>query len=1172
MNKVTVIVFMIVGLLLVSWTIAICPLPGVLAADARVSIVDMAISGSTWGRTYGGDDWDGINSIVGTGDGGYIAAGYTRSFGAGDYDVWILKLDASGVVTWEKAYGGSDHDVANVIQETSDGGFIVAGQTESFGAGMKDAWVMRLNRDGSVAWQKTYGDDINDYAFSVQETSDGGFIVAGLYYGSFEYYAWVLKLGSDGSIVWHKTYENCGKDAAYAIQEIDNGQFIVAANNESGTGGVWVLKLNGDGTIIWQNHYGTGSYDTAQSIQETSDGGFVIAGYTIANGWDAWLMKLTSDGTVVWNKAYGGPDADRAHSFQQTSDGGFVLAGYTHSFGAGYDDAWVLKLAGDGMIVWEKTLGGSNWDIAHSIQETSDGGFIMAGRTLSSGAGNYDAWVLKLDSTGEIPGCSMIGTSNAVVTNRLPWGEAITVSVQSPVVASGSTFVLPLNTLADTEFVCTGPYTISGQMIDGSNPIPGVAISVGVGGSAKTDTNGYYSFVGLSAGTYTLTPAKIAYTFSPPSRVVTVPPDLTAQDFTGTLPDTGFRPDPDGYSFSNRGSAWGSYPLSAHDFQYEDMIRMFGQDRVCWMVGSTCIVKPTADWWHMQVNWGMNGGHCDGMSSTSLRFFEELDAPSTPQDDITTTHDLELGSARRHIAYYHVLSTLNPVAAARSQGAVKTPSQVLADLGSALSGGASDPPVLSFATRDYSRGHTVSPYAIEDRGSGVYWVHVYDSNHPNDTGRHTIIDTIQNTWSYDLDSETWDGDLNSHNLAIVPISIYAQQPELPTALTSSHIGAKASSETPSMQVWLIGHGHLLITDSQGQRIGYAGDHFVNEIAGAYVSVHPGGSSIPRDPIYTLPLTNTYTILLDGQTLTQTETTAVSQFGPGYAAWVSDVTLGPTSQYSLTFAPDGVQLAYRPNESQEATLALALDDTSASHQLQIEGADIEAGKVVTLTVDERQSQLVFDCKQASDGQYDLKVKRVSEAGEERFFHSSVVISATDTHYSNYGSWRDRDPMALHIDHGSNGSIDETILLENQAVQAAFTAHPTVGTAPLTVVFTNTSAGDYTTNLWDFGDGMTNTQSSPTYVYAVTGSYTVTLTASGPGDPDSETKPAYITVYLFGDLDHDCDVDVADIMQVTSRWNTHTGDPGYNTACDLDHDGDIDVADIMQVAAVWGQSCE
>jgi hypothetical protein len=337
------------------------------------------------------------------------------------------------------------------------------------------------------------------------------------------------------------------------------------------------------------------------------------------------------------------------------------------------------------------------------------------------------------------------------------------------------------------------------------------------------------------------------------------------------------------------------------------------------------------------------------------------------------------------------------------------------------------PDLTTLFVRQAGRGgHAITPYAIEDRGSGVYWVKVYDNNHPDDASRHVEINARDNIWSYDLGWTTWRGDASTHTLGIVPITKYAEPPVCPWCS-----GITTLSGTPAGQMWLTGLGHLLIIDAQERRIGYVGNKFVNEIPGAYESIVDGGLEIGMEPIYTLPLTQTYTIMLYGQTLTQTETVTVSQFGPGYAVAVERTALQPASQDQLTFAADGTQVTYQPSGLREPTLVLAFDGATESYQLQIIGADVDAGEVAALTADVDKGQLGFGSAQAGGGNYDLDIVRIGSAGKQRFFHAHLVIDATDTHYFEYASWDGSGPMTLHIDHGSDGMIDETIELENEA---------------------------------------------------------------------------------------------------------------------------------------------
>ena len=279
---------------------------------------------------------------------------------------------------WAKTYGGTGQDYAYSIQQTSDGGYIVAGMGDTFDFD-KDLWVLKLNSDGTVAWQKAYrGDDIS--ASFIQQTSDGGYIVLGVIFNDAtrKKYFLVLKLNSDGTVAWQqKAYGETGYEYANSIQQTSDGGYIMAGigiDFDRIDSDFLVLKLNSDGRIAWQKTYGGTSYDYASSIQQTSDEGYIVVGNTYSFGTgsgDFWILKLNSDGTVAWQKTYGGTSYDFANSIHQTSDGGYIVAGYTYSFGAGFCDFWVLKLLSDGTINFNSNSGASTTDTSATVSETS---------------------------------------------------------------------------------------------------------------------------------------------------------------------------------------------------------------------------------------------------------------------------------------------------------------------------------------------------------------------------------------------------------------------------------------------------------------------------------------------------------------------------------------------------------------------------------------------------------------------------------------------------------------------------------------------------------------------------------------------------------------------------------------------------------------------------------
>jgi len=368
-------------------------------------------SQTTWANTYGGNN---AYSVKQTSDGGYILAGETTTFGAGGYDMQVLKLDANGNIQWQKAYGGINYDIAHSIQQTSDGGYILAGDTKSFGIGgisdWTDMWVLKLDTNGNIQWQKTYGDTLNDRAYSAQQTLDGGYIVAGAMNASTPYraYMWILKLDGSGNIQWQKAGSGGGAyNPAYSVQQTLDGGYIVAGATEY-PHNVLVSKLDTNGNIQWQKIYGALN-GWAYSIQQTLDGGYIVAGYTGSFGAgssDMLVLKLDTNGNIQWQKTYGGTNYDIAYSIQQTLDSGYIVAGQTTGTNR---DMLVLKLDANGNIQWQKTYGGTNYDIAYSIQQTLDSGYIMAG----------GGSVLKLDGSGNISGCpaGWIRESNVTITN-----------------------------------------------------------------------------------------------------------------------------------------------------------------------------------------------------------------------------------------------------------------------------------------------------------------------------------------------------------------------------------------------------------------------------------------------------------------------------------------------------------------------------------------------------------------------------------------------------------------------------------------------------------------------------------------------------------------------------------------------------------------------------------
>jgi len=381
--------------------------------------------GGQWAKTYGGRWWEEAWSIEATPDGGCIVAGWTYSFGTGEADFWVLKLRADGSVEWENAYGGPIWEWADLVSLTDDGGYLVTGEATSFGRGGGDMWALKLDASGEVQWQETFGGHVDDLAVSLLQTSDGGYVLAGetKSFGAGDWDAWVLKLDATASVVWEKTYGGTGWDSSSAdpIEQTTDGGYILTGRTTSfGAGGfdIWVLKLDASGAIQWQKSYGGHDDDEAHSIRQTTDGGYAVAGFTRSFGAgksDVWVLKLDGTGAVEWQATVGGPEEEECWSVLATSDGGWVVTGSTSSFGSGSSDLWVLKFAADGVVEWQRVYGGTRWDGGVAVRLAADGGYYVTGGTESFGADNENFWVLKLDADGLIPGCAHGASSDATI-------------------------------------------------------------------------------------------------------------------------------------------------------------------------------------------------------------------------------------------------------------------------------------------------------------------------------------------------------------------------------------------------------------------------------------------------------------------------------------------------------------------------------------------------------------------------------------------------------------------------------------------------------------------------------------------------------------------------------------------------------------------------------------
>jgi len=410
-----------------------------------------------WNKTFGGTGIDKSYSVQQTLDGGYIVAGETYSYGAGDFDIWLIKTDSNGNEQWNRTFGGAKADRLDrggSVRQTADSGYIITGYTKSYGVGDADAWLIKTDANGIEQWNKTFSGASMDWGHSVQQTEDGGYIIAGRtdpYVGA-RADAWLIKTDANGTEQWNRTFGSDGCEYAASVQQTSDGGYILTGRTNSysvGEADAWLIKTDLEGNEEWNRTFVGIYYDYGYSVQQTSDGGYVIAGSTNGRN-DVWLIKTDSSGTEEWNSIFGGTSKDEGYSVNQTTDGGYVVAGYTASYGtAGSADVWLIKTDSDGNEQWNVTLGEAGDDRSYSVQQTADGGYIMAGFTNSLGAGGYDVWVIKISQPGpeeidilpiaiETPATVYANLSNTISTSIKNNGTAPAGSFNISLSADGS--------------------------------------------------------------------------------------------------------------------------------------------------------------------------------------------------------------------------------------------------------------------------------------------------------------------------------------------------------------------------------------------------------------------------------------------------------------------------------------------------------------------------------------------------------------------------------------------------------------------------------------------------------------------------------------------------------------------------------------------------------------
>ncbi|MCB9251498.1 MAG: T9SS type A sorting domain-containing protein [Flavobacteriales bacterium] len=401
-----------------------------------------------WEISSGGSLADNASSVSKTGDGGYFITGYTFSTNKdvtgnhGNSDLWVVKLDQAGEMEWQKCLGGTKGEIGRYGEQTSDEGYIVTGNSLSSDGdlsenkGSNDFWIVKLKKNGSLEWQKTYGGSGHDYPYQIKQTFEGGYILVGHSYSEDgdldknkgEYDAWVLKLNETGDLEWKTSLGGAMDDILTNIVQTNDSMYIASGLSKSNDGDlstnkggedVWLVKLDRNGTLISSTSFGGTGDEYSNKVLETEDKGFLLACRTSSNDGDItsnkgqkdfWILKLNQNGQIVWQRSYGGSFDDYPYSVEKDFHGGYYVSGYTGSNDGNVNgnnggiDVWLLNIAEDGTLKWQKTFGGSGSDIAYSMVSNTDGSVVMTGsstskdKDVSANNGALDYWTLKVNT------------------------------------------------------------------------------------------------------------------------------------------------------------------------------------------------------------------------------------------------------------------------------------------------------------------------------------------------------------------------------------------------------------------------------------------------------------------------------------------------------------------------------------------------------------------------------------------------------------------------------------------------------------------------------------------------------------------------------------------------------------------------------------------------------
>ena len=496
--------------------------------------------------------------------------------------------------------------------------------------------------------------------------------------------------------------------------------------------------------------------------------------------------------------------------------------------------------------------------------------------------------------------------------------------------------------------------------------------------------------------------------------------------------DFGFNPAENGFNFPNYGD-----DIPATNLTAAELRRMFG-DQVCSRLdGEDCTLTPPAEQWMEQINGSMAGGHCEGMAVLSMMMYTQQISPSDFGGTLASDLDVSDESLQREIAYWWATQTVAPTYTSVIKG---TPMEILETVKQMDANG--ETYTIGIYNQD-GAGHAITPFGVEDKGDGLYAILVYDNNYPGEA-RELLVDSRDNSWTYEtsinpaVESDVWSGNADTESLDLTPTSARLAVQECPfcdgSGLSISG-GKLAAPDLQFNEIFLDGEGHILITDDDGNRLGYMDGKIINEIPNArYTAFRMDASGDTPEPIYSVPSTLDVTITIDGSTLAGESLTDLVMIGPGFSIGVEGIYLEPGQVDTAYFYPGEQTISYETQADESPFIVVGVEnpDAEADYYFEVQGADIQGGGVITVYLDTKAGDLLINAEKLNnEGTFDFYLTRITDELEDEFSAEGIALKENAIVYVNYAEWTDANPQGMYfgVDLDGDGAVDDEYVVDD-----------------------------------------------------------------------------------------------------------------------------------------------